>query len=83
MKNERKLIVGTEEGSIEVWIAGDWGNVAAQISTLHNKHSISQMLPISPDRVITCADDGIVRCNCLFVTVLLSLKSYAHQTDSI
>lgn len=54
--------MGTEEGTLEMWRTGDWGNIETRATTLHGgTNSIGAMLTVDDERILTAAEDGVVR----------------------
>lgn len=59
-QNGTRCVVGSEDGVLNIWHAGDWGAIKSRATTLC-KQSVDDMLTVDDDRIITAGGDG-VRC---------------------
>ncbi|KAI8976213.1 WD40-repeat-containing domain protein [Pilobolus umbonatus] len=59
IKNEKKAIVGTQDGILTLWSWGDWGDYNDRI--VGHPKSIDALCKLDEDTVCTGSSDGIIR----------------------
>jgi len=60
IKNGTKCVVGTQEGTIEQWKSGDWGNIETRSTSIASS-GIESMLKVDEERILTGGEDGLIR----------------------
>lgn len=64
VKNEKKAVVGTQDGVLSLWSWGDWGDYNDRI--IGHPNSIEAICKLDEDTIATGSSDGIIR----LVTIL-------------
>lgn len=59
IKNGKKVAVGTQEGTIDIFSWGDWGDMSDRFPGHPN--SIDSMVVIDQDTIFTASSDGLIR----------------------
>ncbi|KAI9255485.1 WD40-repeat-containing domain protein [Sporodiniella umbellata] len=59
MKNDKKAVVGTQEGILSLWTWGDWGDYKDRI--VGHPNSIDAICKLDEDTICTGSSDGIIR----------------------
>lgn len=67
----KNAICGTQEGVLNIWTAGDWGNISTRFPG--HPESIDTICPLDEDTVVTGSSDGILRIVSLLPNRLLGL----------
>ncbi|KAI7898676.1 WD40-repeat-containing domain protein [Cokeromyces recurvatus] len=59
VKNEKKAVVGTQDGILSLWSWGDWGDYNDRI--IGHPNSIEAICKLDEDTICTGSSDGIIR----------------------
>ncbi|CEI92900.1 hypothetical protein RMCBS344292_07147 [Rhizopus microsporus] len=59
MKNDKKAVVGTQEGVLTLWSWGDWGDYNDRI--IGHPNSIDAICKLDEDTICTGSSDGLIR----------------------
>lgn len=59
VKNEKKVVVGSQSGVLNLWTWGDWGDTNDRI--LGHPSSVDTICKLDEDTVCTGSSDGIIR----------------------
>ncbi|EIE83883.1 hypothetical protein RO3G_08588 [Rhizopus delemar RA 99-880] len=59
MKNDKKAVVGTQDGILTLWSWGDWGDYNDRI--IGHPNSIDAICKLDEDTICTGSSDGIIR----------------------
>lgn len=60
-KNDKKAVVGTQEGVLTLWSWGDWGDYNDRI--IGHPNSIDAICKLDEDTICTGSSDGLIRYN--------------------
>jgi len=71
VKNGRKVVVGTQEGIIDIWSWGEWEDMSDRFPG-HPK-SVDCILKVDEDTICTGSSDGIIRFVSIFPNKLLGM----------
>lgn len=58
-KNDKKAVVGTQEGVLTLWSWGDWGDYNDRI--IGHPNSIDAICKLDEDTICTGSSDGLIR----------------------
>jgi len=59
VKNNEKAVVGTQEGVLDIWSWGDWGDLSDRFPG--HPYSIDTIAKVDENTIVTGSSDGIIR----------------------
>ena len=71
MKNSQKLLVGTQDGTLCLYLYGKWEDMSDRYPG--HPHSINTLLKVDEDTVLTWSLDGLIRAVQLLPNALLGV----------
>jgi WD40 repeat protein len=71
IKQGKYAVVGTQEGVLNFWKAGDWGNICTRFPG--HPESVDALLAIDEDTIVTGSSDGMLRILSVMPNKLLGL----------
>ena len=71
MKHGRKVLCGTQEGVLDIWTWGRWGDLNDRFPGHPN--SVETILKVDEDTVVTGSSDGVLRIVSILPNKLLGI----------